>query len=83
MPYPGGSGELAAGPGPLGICGWRCIRVTSNRHGHLFPKARQAVADSLDETFRRAAAQPPATKMRPKPAVALFPNAGQGPEKGP
>lgn len=34
--------------------GHSSIRVTSDRYGHLFPKARQAVADSLDETFRRA-----------------------------
>ena len=35
--------------------GHSSIRVTSDRYGHLFPKARQAVAESLDETFRRAA----------------------------
>jgi integrase len=44
--------------------GHSSIRVTSDRYGHLFPKARQAVADSLDETFRRAAARPAATEMR-------------------
>jgi integrase len=63
--------------------GHSSIRVTSDRYGHLFPKARVAVAESLDETFRRAAAQSPATKMRPKARVVRLPDASQGPEKGP
>jgi hypothetical protein len=63
--------------------GHSSIRVTSDRYGHLFPKARQAVADSLDQTSRRAAAQSPATKMPPKGSVVQFPDASQGPEKGP
>jgi integrase len=63
--------------------GHSSIRVTSDRYGHLFPKARQAVADSLDETFRRAAARPAATEMRPTAPVIPFPNAHQGPGKGP
>jgi integrase len=63
--------------------GHSSIRVTSDRYGHLFPKARQAVADGLDETFRRAAAESPATKMRPKAPVIRLPNASQGPGKGP
>jgi integrase len=63
--------------------GHSSIRVTSDRYGHLFPKARLAVAESLDETFRRAAAQSPATKIRPKARVVLLPNASQGPGKGP
>ena len=63
--------------------GHSSIRVTSDRYGHLFPKARQAVADGLDETFRRAASSSPATKMRPKARVLTLPNAHQGPEKGP
>jgi len=57
-------------------------RVTSDRYGHLFPKARQALADGLDETFRRAAATPPATETRPT-GVVPFPDASQGPGKGP
>ena len=63
--------------------GHSSIRVTSDRYGHLFPKARQAVADGLDETFRRAAATPPATEMRPTGVVVPFPDAHQGPGKGP
>lgn len=35
--------------------GHSSIRVTSDRYGHLFPQARQALAEGLDETFRRAA----------------------------
>jgi hypothetical protein len=27
------------------------IRVTSDRYGHLFPSARQALAESLESTF--------------------------------
>jgi integrase len=34
--------------------GHSSIRVTSDRHGHLFPRARQELADGLDETYRRA-----------------------------
>ena len=34
--------------------GHSSIRVTSDRYGHLFPDARQAVADALDETYRGA-----------------------------
>jgi integrase len=41
------------------------------------------VADSLDETFRRAAARPAATEMRPTAPVIPFRNASQGPKKGP
>jgi integrase len=35
--------------------GHSSIRVTSDRYGHLFPRARQELADGLDETYRRAA----------------------------
>jgi integrase len=31
------------------------IRVTSDRHGHLFPRTPQELADGLDETYRNAA----------------------------
>jgi integrase len=37
--------------------GHSSIRVTSDRYGHLFPKAKQALADSLDQTFRHASSQ--------------------------
>jgi integrase len=63
--------------------GHSSIRVTSDRYGHLFPKARQAVADSLDETFRRAGTSGPATFLRPTARVVSLPNANQGPGKGP
>jgi len=32
--------------------GHSSIRVTSDRYGHLFPQARQAIADALDATYR-------------------------------
>ncbi|MGH9034276.1 MAG: site-specific integrase [Acidimicrobiia bacterium] len=63
--------------------GHSSIRVTSDRYGHLFPKARQAVAESLDETFRRAAVAAPATYLRPTASVTPLPNANHGPGKGP
>jgi len=34
--------------------GHSTIRVTSDRNGHLFPAARDALAASLEDTFRRA-----------------------------
>jgi hypothetical protein len=40
--------------------GHSSIRVTSDRYGHLFPKARQALAEGLENTFREAASAPPA-----------------------
>jgi integrase len=58
--------------------GHSSIRVTSDRYGHLFPNARQALAQSLDETFRRAAVAPPATNLRPTASVTHLPNANQG-----
>lgn len=33
--------------------GHSTIRVTSDTYGHLFPRARQAVADALDEAFAK------------------------------
>ncbi len=35
--------------------GHSSIRVTSDRYGHLFPKARAVLADHLDTTFANAA----------------------------
>jgi integrase len=35
--------------------GHSSIRVTSDRYGHLFPSAREALAAGLDDTFKRAA----------------------------
>jgi len=46
----------------------------------LFPKARQAVADSLDETFRRNWRQ---DLLPPTAPVIPFPERGLGPRKGP
>jgi len=34
--------------------GHSSVRVTSDSYGHLFPKARAALAESLDATFRDA-----------------------------
>ena len=51
--------------------GHSSIRVTSDRYGHLFPKARFAVAESLDETFRRAARQPGPPKRPATPVLPL------------
>ncbi|MGO9877611.1 MAG: hypothetical protein ACLPVY_27890 [Acidimicrobiia bacterium] len=61
--------------------GHSSIRVTSDRYGHLFPKARASRADSLDETFtdstkgdaditRATGFQNPANKLRTFPEVA-------------
>ena len=36
--------------------GHSSIRVTSDRYGHLFPEARQALADGLDEAMRSGSA---------------------------
>jgi integrase len=35
--------------------GHSSIRVTSERYGHLFPRARQELADGFDATYRQAA----------------------------
>jgi len=35
--------------------GHSSIRVTSDRYGHLFPKARTEMADALDTTYRNSA----------------------------
>jgi len=41
--------------------GHSSIRVTSDRYAHLFPEARAAIADALEETWNRA----PASSTRP------------------
>lgn len=58
--------------------GHSSIRVTSDRYGHLFPKARQALADGLDATFREASAKPPADISRTRGSISTLPSAGQG-----
>jgi len=37
--------------------GHSSIRVTSDRYGHLFPEARAAIADALDDVFETSRAQ--------------------------
>ena len=59
--------------------GHSSIRVTSDRYGHLFPKARQAVADGLDETFRRAAAETASHRPAAKARVLPLPKSGRRP----
>jgi len=44
--------------------GHSSIRVTSDRYGHLFPRARIELAEGLDATFRAAASPPPADQTR-------------------
>ncbi len=44
--------------------GHSSIRVTSDRYGHLFPRARVELADGLDATYREAASQAPADYPR-------------------
>jgi hypothetical protein len=59
------------------------IRVTSDRYGHLFPNARQALADGLEETFRREGAQSLADFSRTTASVTTLPSINKGPGKGP
>jgi integrase len=42
--------------------GHSSIRVTSDRYGHLFPSAREAVAKALDATYRDNLADLPRTE---------------------
>ena len=44
------------------------IRVTSDRYGHLFPAARVALAQGLEEAFQRTALNPGADCQVPVPA---------------
>ncbi|MGH9269138.1 MAG: hypothetical protein ACRD0D_13315, partial [Acidimicrobiales bacterium] len=44
--------------------GHSSIRVTSDRYGHLFPEAREAVRDSLDRAFREARMRGSADSLR-------------------
>jgi integrase len=55
--------------------GHSSIRVTSDRHGHLFPKARVAVADALDVTYRRALDERFASSPRPEADLHVLGNA--------
>jgi hypothetical protein len=48
--------------------GHSSIRVTSDRYGHLFPAAREAIADALDARFR-SSAKAAAPQTRPTGTV--------------
>ena len=61
--------------------GHSSIRVTSDRYGHLFPKARAEMADALDARFRRAAGESPAAHSRPSGVVLAFPSENIGSER--
>ena len=63
--------------------GHSSIRVTSDRYGHLFPRARQALAEELDATFLTTSAQDLADKPRTSASVTPLPSANEGPGKGP
>ena len=54
--------------------GHSSIRVTSDRYAHLFPEARVAMADALDETYTRNSAD----FSRTKGAVIHLPDANEG-----
>jgi len=58
--------------------GHSSIRVTSDRYGHLFPKARQSLAEGLDVTFREGSAKPPADISRTRAQFSTLPSTGQG-----
>ena len=44
--------------------GHSSIRVTSDRHGHIFPKAPANLANALDATYRDAKSDEPRTISR-------------------
>jgi hypothetical protein len=47
--------------------GHSTTRVTSDRYGHLFPSARQALAEGLEDIFRLASPENPADISRTRP----------------
>lgn len=57
--------------------GHSSIRVTSDRYGHLFPSARQALAEGLEAVFQRTSAQNPADMSRTSGVFQILPNAHQ------
>jgi integrase len=59
--------------------GHSSIRVTSDRYGHLFPKARVELADALDETFATSNPARSADFSRTNSGLARLPSANQGP----
>src|SRR5262249_37202306 len=52
------------------------IRVTSDRYGHLFPKARAEMADALDATFAESLTE----RRRNADVTAVFLDAQSGTE---
>jgi len=58
--------------------GHSSIRVTSDHYRHLFPKARQSLAEGLDATFRQGSAKPPADISRTRPQISTLPSADEG-----
>jgi hypothetical protein len=51
--------------------GHSSIRVTSDRYGHLFPQAREAMANALDATFRAAESAQLAACSRPGARIGM------------
>jgi integrase len=49
--------------------GHSSIRVTSDRYGHLFPSARQALAEGLEAVFQKSAAASSADSVRTGAAI--------------
>jgi integrase len=56
--------------------GHSSIRVTSDRYGHLFPAAREEIADALDARFR-ASAEAAAPQTRPTATISALPRRGR------
>jgi len=52
--------------------GHSSIRVTSDHYGHLFPKARLAIAGSLDEAYLEATTRRSADILRTRRSVAAL-----------
>jgi len=62
--------------------GHSTIRVTSDRYGHLFPAAREALAESLDDTFAAASAQTATDSRRTGGSVTPLKTRTSGRKKG-
>lgn len=62
--------------------GHSTIRVTSDRYGHLFPSAKEALAGSLDATFAAASAQTATDSTRTAGSVTSLQTRASGLEKG-
>jgi hypothetical protein len=67
---------IGLGAHPKVIQEWlshRSITFTIDVYGHLFPALSQALAERLDEVFRRAADTPPSPASPVVSAVAIHP----------